>query len=131
MVAEWLLLQISQAKPLWVAQVRSGEIALSIPAHSEKRVATLLKAMGLRQEKLLSLLDQASKFSVPRGNLEWVLSLAGMLRELSMCAWPHGNNKGVYKANSCELLSSVVHQGDERFAGALVSILASYNSLIY
>lgn len=70
MVAEWLLLQIFQTKPLWVAQVRSGEITLSIPAHSEKRVATLLKAMGLRQEKLLSLLDQASKFSVPRGNLE-------------------------------------------------------------
>lgn len=70
MVAERLPLQILQAQPLWVTQVWSGELFLSIPACSEKRVATLLKAMGLRQEKRLSLLDQASKFSVPRGNLE-------------------------------------------------------------
>lgn len=131
MVAEQLPLQILQAQPLWVTQVWSGELFSSIPARLEKRVATLLKAMGLRQEKRLSLLDQGSKFSVPRGNPEWVLSLAGMLRELNMCSWPHGNNKGAYKANSCELLSSAVHQGDERFAGAPVSTLASSNSLIY
>lgn len=131
MVAERLPLQTSQAPPLWVTQVWSGELLLSTPACSEPPVAILLKAMGLRQEKRLSHLDQASKFSVPRGNLEWVLSLAGMLRELNMCSWPHGNNKGAYKANSCELLSSAAHQGDEQFAGAPLSTLASYNSLIY
>lgn len=70
MVAEWLPLQILQAQPLWVTQVWSGGALSFNPSASEKRVATLLKAMGLRQEKRLSLLDQASKFSVPRGNLE-------------------------------------------------------------
>lgn len=70
MVAEWLLLQIFQARPVCAAQVWSGELNPSIPERTEKQVATLLKAMGLRQGKLLSLLDQASKFSVPKGNLE-------------------------------------------------------------
>lgn len=130
MVAEWLPLQIFRPSLCGSPRYGAGNSFFQ-SQRSEKRVATLLKAMGLRQEKRLSLLDQASKFSVPRGNLEWVLSLAGMLRELNMCSWPHGNNKGADKANSCELLSSAVHQGDERFAGAPVSTLASYNSLIY
>lgn len=40
------------------------------PSTLRKMSCHLLKAMGLRQEKLLSLLDQTSEFSVPRGNLE-------------------------------------------------------------
>lgn len=69
MVAGWLAANLPGQAVTGVTGMLSRALSFD-PSTLGKTSCHLLKAMGLRREKLLSLLDQTNKFSVPRGNLE-------------------------------------------------------------